>query len=485
MSHRVLGLNLVLTALLLGGSAPSLAAETFESLSLRVPGEANALVLIDVEQMLAAPLAREQGWSKKLEAAFVERPIFLPPEAKKLVLAAALQPQREFLGAWELAVMELAEPVTARAIARGSSGYVEQVQGVDAAFSPNDAAFVELAGGVLAALRPADRQFLSRWIAFAGNNADSELSDYLEAALPKVTDRVQMLLAIDLTDVLGPHDIEAKIADSSSWLEPGTSNLQAIAAVLETLRGASLRIAVGNDCQGQLQIDFGADVAPLGDLAKPLVLHALTNLGFPTDELSKWEVSLAPRSIRMQGTLTPEMQRRVFSVIELPAADLSGDDPTADAAGEPSESNIRERSLTYFAATQVRVTDIRNNLKDLKPASVSLLERSARAIDELPVLHVDDELLDYGDKLAETLRVMSLSKSQAGIRGRVRRAESAGTGYYDYGYGYGPTAGDERAAITQQELGTAQDTRVQGLKLIDDATADIRRKMTQKYGVEF
>ena len=469
---------LLTSCFLLGFCIPHAIAESFDELARRIPAGANALVLIDVGQMMTTPLARDQGWSRTLEAAYVERPIFLPPEAKKLVLGAALQPNHEFLGKWEVAVMELMEPVAVRSIARSESGYVEQVKGLATAFTPNDAAFVDLGDGVLAAARPADRQFLSRWISCAQNNSGSVLSDYLQSALPKVNDRVQMLLAVDLTDVLGPHDIEAKLAEVD-WLVKNKSDLGAIAAVLGKLRGAVLRIAVGKDCQGQLEIDFDSDVNALGESAKPLVLNALGNLGFQTEELSKWDVSLGSRSIRMKGVLTPELQRRVFSVIELPAAKLSAEESSPGEAS--SESEIRERSLTYFAATQVRVKDVRNNLKDLKPASVALMERCARSIDELPVLNVDEELVNYGDKVAETLRVMALAKSQSGIRGRVRKSESSGVGYYDSGY----SGLDERSTITQQELGTAQDTRVTGLKLIEDGTADIRRKMTQKYGVEF
>ena len=65
------------------------------------------MVLIDVEKTISTPLARKQGWAAKLEAAYVERPIFLPPEAKKLALGAALNPDDNFNGVWELAVMPL------------------------------------------------------------------------------------------------------------------------------------------------------------------------------------------------------------------------------------------------------------------------------------------------------------------------------------------------------------------------------------------
>ncbi|MEM9660655.1 MAG: hypothetical protein AAF961_19995, partial [Planctomycetota bacterium] len=88
----------------------------FDKLLSRVPPDANALVLIDVESTLAAPIAQRQGWARKLETAYVKRPVFLPPEAKRLALAADLDPARDFLGRWEIALMETPEPPSMRSI---------------------------------------------------------------------------------------------------------------------------------------------------------------------------------------------------------------------------------------------------------------------------------------------------------------------------------------------------------------------------------
>jgi hypothetical protein len=387
--------------------------------------------------------------------------------------------------------MELTEPVGIRALARAESGYVDEINGRSAAITPADAAFIDLGANILATVRPADRQYLARWIGFADDNASVRLSDYLQKSLPLVTDRVQVLLAVDLKDILGPHDIDAKLA-ANALIQTKPADVAAIAKVLGTLRGAALRLAINDDCQGQLQIDFDADVAPLGDLAKPLVLGAPENLGLSTDELSTWKVSLTGKSIRMNGPLSADAQRRVFSIIELPAPKLGATaDPAATAAGDPAagESEARERSLAYFKSTEVLTADLRKGLKDTKATS-AWLERYAKRIDDLSVLHVDEQLLDYGDKLAETFRVMSLSKRQAGIRAGVRATEGSYQGFYDYNgyYNSGSTAyssAADRRQAEKEEMSVASDTRVQGWKLIDDATADIRRTLTKKYGVEF
>jgi hypothetical protein len=458
-------------------------AETFESLARRLPADANAIVLMDVEQVLAAPLAKQQGWGAKLEAAYAERPVFLPPEAKKLVLGAALQPNNDFIGRWELAIMELAAPVAVRSIAKNESGYVDDVNGVPAAITPLNAAFVDLGNSILAVMRPADRQLLSRWIARQKQGYPSGLSDYLRSAVPLVNDRVQVLLAVDLTDVLSAHGIDQRIA-KADWIKEKHADAATIAAVAATLRGATLRLAIGDKCQAQLKIDFDADVAPLGNSAMPLVTNALTNLGFPADEISKWEIQLAGRSIRLQGSLSNDAQRRVFSVIELPSTDLnSAVASPGESAAKSSEEQTRDRSLAYFKSTQTLVADLRKSLKDSQ-AATAWMARYARRIAEPPILHVDEQLLEYGDKLAETLRVMSLSQRQAGIRAGVRASE--GRGYYSDGYGTKAyDAAAQRSQATKEEMSVAYDTRVQGWKLIDDATADIRRSMTKKFGVEF
>jgi hypothetical protein len=467
---------------------PSAAAESFESLARRVPRDANALVLIDVEQTLSAPLAREQGWARRLETAYVDRPILLPPEAKKLVLGAALQPDENFLSAWEIAVMELSEPFAVRAVARSEAGYVDDLSGRQAAITPRNAAFVDLGDNLLAVVQPAERQFVSRWAASAGRTEGLELSAYLQSALGLVNDRVQVLLAVDLTDVLAPRDIEAKLAETNWQSAMKGADPSAVASIVGALRGVALRLAVGEQCQARLQIDFDADVAPLGDAAKPLVMQALADLGFPAAELSKWKASLAARSIRLEGELSANAQRRVFSVIELPAVDLqagvAAETSPSAAAAPVGESDMRESSLAYFQSTQSLLDDLRKGLKDTKSTS-AWMERYARRIDELPSLQVDELLLDYSDKLAETLRIMSTAKRQAGIRYGVRATD--GGGYYD-GYDYSSNAYDQAAARSQarkEEMAVAADVRVEGWQLIDNATADIRRTLTKKYNVQF
>ena len=496
MFRPYLGLLCLLNTLALADNSQS---GEFDQLLANVPASANTLVLIDVAQTLQSPIAQQEGWGKKLELAYVERPVFLPPEANKLVLAATLQPSDDFSRLWELGVMEMSEPISMRSIARSEGGYVDTIDGTEVAWTPSDAYFVNLKDQKLGVMFPAERQFVSRWLKFANNNREVALTDYLKQATRLANEKVQILMAIDLANVVQPHEVIQKIEDSPLLKKTGLT-AQEIVPILTSLQGATLRVAVGKDVQAQLRIDFGSDIASLEPVAKELVLSVLDDLGANVSDMESWKLSVKERAIHMEGPLSQDGQRRIFSVIELPSTKFSQLKDTAGEVQSPEEmpeSQIREASLVYFRSIDVLIRDLRRDLRGNK-ASAAVMERYSRKIDRMPILNVDPELLEFGAQLATTLRSMALSKRQGGIEYGAATAGMGGGGYsnysIDYGY-FGNLIGDaysgarasaaDRSAMKAQAMANANSTRVEGFKLIDDATAAIRVKMTQKYQVEF
>ena len=487
---------LLTTALIVAPTGLAQAA-LFDSLLKKVPAGANTLVLIDVTTTLAAPIAEEKGWGKQLELDYVERPIFLPPESTKLVMAASLLPNEGFSRQWELATMELGEPLSMRSIARTEGGYVDEINGAQAAWTPSNAYFVSLGDRELGVIFPAERQFVSRWVTFAQQNSEIVISEYLQSATKLANEKVPILLAIDLHDVVRPHELNIKLQNSPLMKKPGVS-LEDVSKVIVSLQGAMLRVAVGKDVQGQLRIDFAEPVAPLKSIAKDLVINAMNDLGAPISDMSDWKVELEEKAITMRGPLSQDGQRRVFSIVEIPStkfSDLKDAKPTLTK--ESSESKVRDASLTYYKSTEVLVKDLRRDLRG-NVASAAVMERYARKIDRMPILNVDDELLDYGSNVAETLRSMALSKRQGGIQAGTQTAGMGGGGSYgdystDYSWAYGggndleaaKQSAARRSADRANAMANSNNMRVKGFELIDEHSAAIRREMTQKYGVEF
>ena len=479
----------------------------FDELLAKVPPSANSLVLINVEKTLSSPLAIEDGWSKKLELAYVDQPVFLPPEATKLVMAASLQTTEGFQRNWEMAVMNLSSPMGMSSIARSEGGYVDTLRDTEVAWTPSDAYFVSLSDRMLGVMFPADRQAVSRWIAFAKQNVRPMMSTYLREATHKTSDNVQILLAMDLTDVVQPHELNEKVQQSELFEKIKMDNKTAV-PLLTSLRGASLRVMVGEKAEAQLRIDFAEDISALERIAGDLVIQVLDEIGVTVPGIEEWQTKVVGTSIRMQGELTQDGQRRIFSLVELPSAKFSllkdVPPPPSESPGDPSgsggsqESLIRESSQTYFSSIQVLLKDLKRELRGNK-ASSAIMERYAGRIDRMPILNVDDDLLDYGSFVSETLRSVALSRRQGGISSGTQTAGMGGSGYSGYQYDYnwfththkedlyaGARAGAaQRSAIKAQAMAESKNVRVEGSKAIADATAQIRRQMTKKYSVEF
>ena len=100
--------HLLLTAALLFSATSSLSAEEaeFEPLLQRLPAGANALVMLNADQIFASDLATREGWRSDYEENYAKSPLLLPPEAQQFVLAAQMD-LGSFTPRWESAVMRL------------------------------------------------------------------------------------------------------------------------------------------------------------------------------------------------------------------------------------------------------------------------------------------------------------------------------------------------------------------------------------------
>jgi hypothetical protein len=175
-------------------------------------------------------------------------------------------------------------------------------------------------------------------------------------------------------------------------------------------------------------------------------------------------------------------------------------------------------SLEYFKTITTMLDDLRGKRKSTEFVTwgqVGLwFERYARKIDNLPILNVDNELLDFGVFVADSLRQSETAMKGIGAKSGYRKTQLPNVGggayyggYYGYGYGYGygrPVArasavgaavdtahanlalrGQAEAQIRTQERITGNANAHFIMQGIEQATSAIRRSMTQKYKIEF
>ncbi len=477
-------LTVVVSLVLLAPVGRLLAAD---ELLKRVPAGANSLMVIDVTALEATPMSQAQGWQKKHEAAFVERPMMLPPEASRIVMASQLNFSGELNVEWQMAVMSLTEPLPMRSIARAEGGYVDKIGGVDCAWTPSDAYFVALEAKQLGVVFPANRQFVSRW---AQGNAGLLSSGYLLVADKQVDRMNQIVMAIDLRDVPQPHRLRERL-QASPALKTLSAKLETIEKLIAGVQGLTLRIAVGQSARGTLRVDFSDSPQVLGAQAKPLLLEALDGFGAKLPGIDQWTVKTEAKSIVLEGALSTDALRRVFSLLELPStkfSTLKDEIPDTPTSASPSEASKAAASKTYYKAVAVLIEDLRKTLGDTRDNHAVWMERYGRKVDALPILNVDETLLAWGARIGETFRTMALAERGSGIKSGVRKSSVYGNYQYSYDqYGYSNVRSNAsvKGQIDTEERAQAKAVRYNSWKEIEDATAAIRKEMTKKFQVEF
>lgn len=477
-------LTAVIACLLAARSTLAVADELTE----RIPAGANALMVIDVTALESAPLAKAQGWSKKHEAAFVERPMMLPPEATRIVIGSQLNFAGEMNVEWQVSAMNLNEHIAMRSIARAEGGYVDTIAGAECAWIPSDAYFVSLQPKQLGVVFPANRQLVSRW---KQNTAGAMSSGFLSLASNQADRTNQIVMAVDLKDVPQPHRLRERLQDSPA-LKTLSAKLDQIEKLILGVQGVTMKVAVGQAAKGTLKVEFSDSPQVLGTQAKPLLLEVLDTFGAQLPGLDQWTAKIEAKAIVLEGPLSTDALRRVFSLLELPSTKFSTlKDDVPETASESSVASPTAKaaaSKSYYKGVTVLIEDLRKTLGNTRDNHMVWMERYARKVDALPVLNVDEDLLAWGAKVGEAFRNMALAQRTSGIKAGVRKSSVYGN--YQYGYngsGYSTTRGSQsvRSQIDTEEKSQARNVRYNTWKEMEDASAAIRKEMTKRYQVEF
>lgn len=482
-SRRPLAAMVMCFALAASSAAQAQASELLNY----IPPGSNSVVIVDVQGLLSSQLAQQQGWADRQAAGYSQRPVLLPADALNVVIGAQLDTAGDLSLNWEVAALTLNRVFSADQIALPEGGYIDTIGGVSTVWTPSNAYILDLEGNDVGMMYPADRQAVARWIDFMGSNQSIAVSDYLREAVALVGPETQIVIALDLKDALTPHRVREGMMSSQTFMM-NDYRIDRLVPIVTGVRGITLKISVGQDMRGELRFDFSEDVSPFYSQAKDFVLEVLARHNATLDDIESWNQRNEENSIVLEGPLSDSGLRRLATLLDMPTTKFSD---LADAA--PAEQGTDEytaASVAYFQAVKVMLDDLREEADRAHNNACVWMERYARRIDALPILNVDDELLDWGSAVSETLRTQANVEKTANVTGGVRVMEAnqySGYTYDNYGYANGGyyDAIHERHTIRAQEQGAARITRFGTWSELENATADMRRGMTQKYGIEF
>jgi len=492
----------------------------FTDLMRRLPAGGNAVVVVNAAKLFASPLAQREGWQQKYADAFEATPLILPPTATQCVMAAKFDLD-SMLPEWQAAVMELAVDPTPADVAKRRGGTVDSLAGIDAVWLPGKTCVLKFGPRLFGLLVPATRQEASAWAAAAKSPGSAPMSPYLMQAVGYAdTVGTEVILAVDLRDAFSLEHLRAAV--SKSELLKDIPPEQAV-ALFAGLQGVKLGALVNDRLVGRLQFDFAEDPKALAKVAKPLMLQLVGKAGAMLDEFNDWEPIVEGRSLALQGSLTDDGMRRLFSVLALDASVVDRHEPQGAAAAtltppqdessrpsQPKKPSVEaQASLRYFNALGKYVDDAqRIGRANSFDQAEFWIENYARKVEMLPQRNVDPELVQYGQYVAHSFR--SIVDQANGVEQQVEALENSNpdvTGYHigllptartvNYGgyfmrqyapYGYAdfdPAAGEQKRQQTQDQIYQA----VQSAKMtISQLAADqetVRKKLSERYGLNF
>ena len=506
-------LLLILTAV-----APGQAAEQparFGPLLGRVPAGANTLVMLDVKAIRSSLFIVNTPPSEKIIRAQMSRYVFGGKELDKAVLAADLDLVR-FAPNWEAAAIETNIDIVLADIAQRQNGRVEQLGSMQGVWLPMNAYLVPFTSRLIGMRFPADRQFVSNWANHPALPDTSALSPYLrEAATYPETVGTEIIMALDLENAVDPGVVRQNLEDTQA-IKGKNVDLDQLAQVLASIRGVTLGLRVTTNVSGSLRIDFREDITMTADYAKPLILEKLGKFGAMIDDFYDWEARATKNTLFLSGTLSAKGLRRVSLLIDPPTPELaasSGSDAAAGtsgasgaAAGTAESQATAQKTFEYYKALEALVDDVKdsNSKNVIGTGEVAIwMDRYARKIDQLPILGVDEQLIDFSATIAQALRDMGLQYRGVGIEAS-KYSNNAGRegGIFDGDYGYGYSGGywggydgngwevphkTLASSTVAKRVGRANvsGNRADLWRQIDDDMAKARRELTKRYQVEF
>jgi len=474
---------------------------SFTDMLYRVPREANALVMIDADKIRSSPVAQAEA------KANVHRHMILPQEVDRAVLAsnldtATMQPISE------VAIVSIKEKASMAKIADTRGGKLENLGEETAVLLPNNSYLVSLGPKLLGIRYPADRQHASRWARNSRESRGLQFGTYLQAA-SKYPEAVgtDIILALELIDVVSADTVRQNL-DNSEVLKGKEVNLEFLSQVLASIQGTTLGIRVTDKISGSLRIDFAKDPSIMADFAKPLILEKIGELGAAIDDLYDWTARVEGKTVFLSGTFTVDGLRKVLSIVEPPPLPVQEPSPGQQVKSPSERDPMAYPTYDHYKAVQTLITDLRksSNSKKLGSSGQCAIwyERYAKKIDQLPILNVDPELLDFTAEVAVSLRGLGGTYRQVGIQSAQYSSNPTGGwvggytgGWGGYGYGgggfYRPgsyavarTSGPSPRS-TAKRLGRANASQVRSEKFqtLDEGMAKMRRSLTEKYGLEF
>lgn len=473
-----------------GAKGPSV---HYGDLLKRLPDDANLMLLVDVEGLFNSPLGQREKWREKA----ANRPtgiLGVTADAARFAVAEGIDLQT-LDERWKLGMLQTnSAPPALSVLATREGGYVEQIESQNVAWTPRNLYLLAFPERIVGFAVPAERQLLARWIQKTIIHPRNFPPGWADRAIYRADMGTQIVLGVDLTKSISPKRAQAWLKSQEELIKKRIDP-ELLGNRLADATSALLQIDVKETIQGTILVEFSSPIDYVKYVAKDLILATLDAYGAQIEELKSWNSEVKGNTISISGKLSEEAVRRILSLVAVPrlspAYSGHGDEPISLAETSKGEARLPQTPTDLgLKATQQyyhSVADIAQGLKKQKFTTYRSerlwYDRAAKQIEDLPLLNVDTEVLDWGSTFARTFREMSLGINYAS-KDQTYRIAGTPNGFYG-GYGYANDKGYAASVIKKQSdavMSVQMDSRWQALEI---SISDMRRKLVEKYKVNF
>jgi hypothetical protein len=432
--------------------------------------------------------------------------IDLPSNVDRVRLAseidfARLQPN------WEIGYATMKSIPGPDAVAQATGGYVENVVNRDVVWTPNQMYLVPLPDRVLSIVRPADRKFLSQWLRKDRNASSSE---FLAREAGKNLAPLSLLIAVDLEDVISPDNVAERLGDFTSLKGKDSG---AVAKDLANLQGVALEVSRDTLTRTTITVTFREWPSALAPIAKEFFNELLQRRGSSIGDIQTWKLSSleAQKQLQFTGSITPQVLDDVLGIFTVQRQTESiahYEQQPKVPAQETSQSVVAENTREYFKKLVNIIHRVRDYSADNTGDRAQWNGNMANRIDDIPTLNVDSDMVQFGAEVGRALRTNMMSMQLTNIAvGAQAVANDAGTSGFTTATGFGTIAGaragaynsyygggaiggnyyDPNSPMKYYRMSQAQGNTAfkQMMAQMEQAVSDMRRRMTEKYSIQF
>lgn len=383
---------------------------------------------------------------------------------------AQLEPQ------WEIGTAVLRTQPSVDQLIEITSGYVDTIGGRQAVWSSGNAYLIPGKGNALDFVRPADRSLASSWIT---GYVPSKIPAFLVLQSKQNEAFLSLMIAVGLEDYFSPVRLRDKC---QSLVSLKGTDLAATTELFASIKGISVIVGRRSLQECIVLVEFGTSPEKLKSIAPSVLAEILDHNGTALPEVAEWKVKIDGNKLSLQGAIDEPSLGSLLGIFSLQEqAEQIGQRASTTKMPISSGSPSADASKAYFDGIGLNIEKVRDLHTHRTGERAQWNDQIARRIDRMPTLGIDPELVEYASNIARLLRGNSLNMRNANIAAGVQRTEVASNGYY-YGYYNGFNALN---TIDARSAGSGSKDFVGILSQIDQLTSDVRRKMTEKLGIQF